>query len=236
MDNVRKFIKKTIEIPFLEKVLTSNSYHLNEVLNNSFIESLSQLKKSDFKAYLSFMKYLSFFDYNSKGSKLESFILAEVSRIKKTLKLYKDVVYGYPHANVWSVDLYNEQGERKYFEYMNRYFDFFHSSEDILNLIPVLSQAFPYKHKKVIYEDILKLKEKLIAGNKKIHFYNICESNKLIGISIKGEKLLDASCFNKKREFYIQELKKSNSNALKNYAIYKLMKMGDLNSQYLSFL
>ncbi len=235
-DNIRKFIKKTIEVPFLEKVLESNSYHLDEDLHKSFVETLDQLKKSDSKTFYSYLKYLSFFDYEVENNILEKYIYDEISKDHDNLELYTDVVFGYPMANLWSVDVFNKYGQKKYYEYMNRYFDFFHKKENTLNLVSVVTQAFPYKHKKLIYDDILDLKKKLITENKKLHFFNLCEFNQLIGISVKGEKILDSSCFKKKRGFYIQELKKNNSTAMKNYVIYKLMKMGDLNSTYLSYL
>ncbi len=235
-DNIRKYVKETIEESFLEKVLVPDSLYLEEGINKSFIETLVQLKKSDSKTYHSYLNYLSFFDYRQSKSILEEFIKSEIASYDKNSELYKDVAFGYPMANLWSVDIFNLHGEKKYYEYINRYFDFFHKPRKILNLIPVITQAFPYKHKKKIYDDILSLKRNLISENKKIHFFNICENNQLIGISIKGEKLLDSNCFKKKRDFYIKKLKTTKSVAMKNYMIYKLMKMGDLNSTYLGYL
>ncbi len=235
MDNARRYIKSILKESHLIKSLNARNRSYDGKFYDFLIKAISKLKeRSEKNLYASFLKYLTFFSFEN-SNKIEEYLRKEIESFEYDKKIYSHPVWGYPFIHLWIGDIFEDGGEKKYMEYFNHYFEYYFKYDDIKSILNSAAVILPYKYKAIFLKSLLRKKEDWLKKKNnrddQISLYSLCEYQSLVGISLEGKKITGNNCLNEKRKFY-RKLMSENKN-VKEYALFKLMQLGDMNEDYL---
>ncbi len=236
-DNVEKSIKELILSPILLKSLQSQNNQVSKELDEYMFKCFKILRnRLNKNALTSFIKYLSFFNWEGSELKTINLIKELISEIKIDKSQFNHSYWGFPHLNIWISDIFKSEEYAGYMKYYNIYFQYYFKKENLINIINSASSLMPYTYKSIYFKALSDFSSGLSKSSlptDQIIYFSLCEYQNLQGKEIGGKKLIDENCLSNKREFYQKLNKTAPNTSLKNYSVFKLMELGDFRNSYL---